>query len=123
MKIQCSCGAKYAFDVTPEVAQKPIRFVCPACGLDSSDYVNELIRREFAGQTSNVSPTQTVPSVAPTAPRLKISHEQKPVVHKEEMPAASGSCSKHPSEPTTHNCIVCKKPICRKCMQMFGYFC
>ncbi len=123
MKIQCSCGAKYAFDLTPEMAQKPIRFVCQACGLDSSDYVNELIRREFAGQTSNASPPQTASSAAPTAPRLKISREQEPVVQKEEVPAALGFCSKHPDEPATHNCIVCKKPICPKCMQMFGFFC
>ena len=52
MKIQCACGAKYAFDATPEMLQNPVKFVCPGCGLDSSDFVNELIRREFAGQTS-----------------------------------------------------------------------
>ena len=51
MKIQCACGAKYAFDATPEMLQNPVRFVCPSCGLDSSESVNELIRREFAGQT------------------------------------------------------------------------
>ena len=55
MKIQCACGAKYAFDATPEMLQNPVRFVCPSCGLDSSDYVNELVRREFAGQTPAVA--------------------------------------------------------------------
>ena len=49
MKIQCSCGAKYNFDVTPEMAQNPVKFVCPGCGMDSSDFVNGLIRQEFAG--------------------------------------------------------------------------
>ena len=39
MKIQCACGTKYAFDITPDMAQNPVRFVCPACGLDSSEYV------------------------------------------------------------------------------------
>ena len=48
MKIQCACGAKYAFDATPEMLQNPVRFVCPSCGLDSSDFVNELVRRELA---------------------------------------------------------------------------
>ena len=47
MKIQCPCGAKYAFDVSPEMAQTPVRFVCQACGADSSDVVNGLIRQEL----------------------------------------------------------------------------
>ncbi len=69
MKIQCACGAKYAFDATPEMLQNPVKFVCPGCGLDSSDFVNELIRREFAGQTSPAPlPTET--------PRLKIAHAE-----------------------------------------------
>ena len=80
MKIQCSCGTKYAFEVSPEMAQKPIRFVCQKCGLDSSDMVNDLIRRELAGQTTApapppppmppvrvVMPGQTPPA-APAAP-------------------------------------------------------
>ena len=47
MKIQCSCGAKYTFDITPDMADKPVRFVCQQCGLDSSDFVNNLIRQEL----------------------------------------------------------------------------
>ena len=47
MKIQCSCGAKYSFDVTPAMAQTPVRFVCSACGVDASDMVNSLIRQEL----------------------------------------------------------------------------
>src|ERR1041385_6338901 len=51
MKVQCSCGTKCAFDVTPEMGTRPIRFVCPTCGMDSSEFVNSLIRQEF-GQTA-----------------------------------------------------------------------
>ena len=47
MKIQCACGAKYAFDATPEMVENPVRFVCQNCGLDSSDFVNGLIRQEL----------------------------------------------------------------------------
>jgi len=32
MKIQCACGAKYAFEVQPEMLDKPVQFVCPSCG-------------------------------------------------------------------------------------------
>ncbi len=60
MKLQCSCGAKYAFDITPEMAQKPVRFVCPQCGADSSDFVNQLVRSELglrSGQCRSVGAT------------------------------------------------------------------
>ena len=56
MKIQCACGAKYAFDVTPEMAENPVRFVCQNCGLDSSDYVNGLIRQELGLGTPVIAP-------------------------------------------------------------------
>jgi len=50
MKLQCSCGAKYALDASPEMVSHPVKFVCPSCGLDSSDFVNQLIRQEFGAQ-------------------------------------------------------------------------
>ena len=71
MKIQCSCGAKYAFEVTPEQAQQRVQFVCPACGADSSDYVTQLARQELG-----------LPPAAVAAPGLKLSersaHEPPP---------------------------------------------
>ena len=32
MKIRCSCGTKYEFAITPEMAREPVKFVCPQCG-------------------------------------------------------------------------------------------
>lgn len=32
-------------------------------------------------------------------------------------------CSKHPQERVTEQCRVCAKPLCPKCMQLFGYVC
>jgi hypothetical protein len=90
MKIQCSCGAKYALDVTPEMAETPVRFVCPTCGLDASDFVNNLVRQELG------------------------------------LPADAGApqfCSKHPGQFATERCRICSKPICPKCMELFGYVC
>jgi len=122
MKLQCSCGAKYAFDATPEMLQNPVKFVCPACGLDASDFVNELIRQEFGGQFT--PPPPPPPPPAP-ASRLKISHEAAPAAQAaatQETAAASKFCAKH-RERATEQCAVCHKPICPKCMEMFGYFC
>ena len=62
MKLQCACGAKYAFDATPEMLQNPVKFVCPTCGLDSSEFINELIRKEFgAPEPAYTQPTSTPP--------------------------------------------------------------
>src|SRR6266487_916589 len=47
MKLQCACGAKYAFEVQPEMLSKPVQFVCPSCGLDSSAFVNQLVQQEL----------------------------------------------------------------------------
>ena len=132
MKIQCSCGAKYAFDLTPEMAREPVKFVCPQCGLDSSELVNQLIQQELAEQ--NLPPAPAPPS-APTAlpkpapARLKISHAEKPA----EAPAAESApppgghaskyCPRHLGVLTTEKCAVCGKPICPRCMEVFGYIC
>jgi outer membrane protein assembly factor BamB len=117
MKIQCACGAKYAFDATPEMLQNPVKFVCPGCGQDSSDYVNELVRRQFAGQSLDV----------PISPKLKISHSQTPasalVDEAASTPAEGERCPKHPRELATNHCAVCGKPMCPQCMKLFGYVC
>jgi hypothetical protein len=120
MKIQCACGAKYSFDATPEMLQNPVRFVCPGCGLDSSDSVNELVRREFAGQTPAAPP----PSAE--APRLKISHEKpSPSEPAAAAPARPSRkyCPKHMHEVATNHCVVCGRPMCAQCMKLSGYVC
>jgi hypothetical protein len=121
MKIQCACGAKYSFDAKPEMLQNPVRFVCPGCGLDSSDFVNELIRREFGGQTPAAPPAVT------ESPRLKISHvEPPPSAPVEEAAPASPAeehCPKHPRELAADHCVVCGKPMCLQCMKLFGHVC
>lgn len=148
MKIQCACGAKYAFDVQPEMLNQPVTFVCPGCGLDSSAFVNSLVRQEL-GAAAPVAGTLPVapPAVAiapppetsaasvtyasanlsaeapPPAPRVQLhSSGPKPA----GAPAAAGGssrCSRHHGQPAVEFCQVCRKPICAKCMELFGYVC
>ena len=120
MKLQCSCGAKYALDATPEMLNQPVKFVCPSCGLDSSDFVNQLIRQEFAGQT----PPSPLPPPPPAsgAARLRISPADPPATPVPATPPASRFCARH-REPATEKCRVCHKPVCPKCLELFGYFC
>jgi hypothetical protein len=132
MKLQCACGAKYAFDITPEMAREPVKFICPSCGLDSSDFVNELVRRELSDSPATVatpvSPAAPAAPVVPAAeaPRLKISRTETSATQSAEAVTAAETskfCPRHLRERVTDNCAVCQKPICPKCMEMFGFFC
>ncbi len=131
MKLQCSCGAKYAFDTTPEMVQNPVKFICPGCGRDSSAFVNELIRREYGVATPAPSPVPEAAAApepqasaaAPVGSRLRISREQAAAAPAEPAPPVSKYCSRHRSELTTEYCVICRKPICPKCLVEFGYFC
>ena len=123
MKLQCSCGAKYVFDATPEMLQNPVKFICPSCGLDASDFVNQLIRQEF-GAAAAEAPSAPPPPPPARSSGLRISHEAAPAQAAPAQSAAAPSkfCTKH-RERATEQCAVCHKPICPKCMEMFGYFC
>lgn len=154
MKVQCQCGAKYAIDVTPEMAANPVRFVCPGCGLDLSGPINELVRQELGVTTPDTVPTAalltatpaaaarirvsttSVPTPAtsqPAAPaKLSLSRSASAATHGKAVedapqpgsgPSDSKPCSKHPGEMTVEHCFVCRKPLCPKCMEMFGYVC
>jgi hypothetical protein len=122
MKIRCSCGTKYEFEVTPEMWENPVKFVCSNCGLDSSEYVNQLVRQEIADNFPDAIPKAPAPPPA-EAPRLKISHHEKPAEAPAAPAPANRLCQKHRGVPTTEKCFVCGKPICPKCMEEFGYVC
>ncbi len=160
MRVQCSCGAKSEFEVTPEMAKAPVRFVCPACGLDASEFVDGLVRREL-GQAATPagipvpvklsgpvmwkqnapvsggpggaavvapSPIELPPPPRPVR-RTGPVHLASPVPQPQAEPApaipvpASTHCLKHPGEVVVAKCYICSKPICPKCMQLFGYVC
>ena len=138
MKIQCSCGAKYAFEVTPEQARQPVTFVCPACGLDASEYVTNLVRQEFGlvGTAPAVAPASeislppvpaTVPAAVATSPpipvQVRLRRGDSAAVEQTEAAVAEQFCPKHPGVRTTEHCLVCQKSICPKCMELMGYVC
>src|SRR5438105_966704 len=161
MKIQCSCGTKYAFDISPEMARTPITFVCKTCGADSSGMINQLIRQELglpppaatalpaSPQPAVAPPPTTDPvtvrvNVAPRTPasappvqesaapppvgpaRVRVSIPSSPAAALAAAapgPAAPQLCLKHPGQLAAHRCVVCQKPICSDCMEVFGFVC
>ena len=128
MKLQCPCGARFDFAVTPDLARNPVRFVCDQCGLDSSDFVNEMIRKELAEQAAAGACEIAEPSLT-AAPRLRVAHtaaassSPAPAPASQAPPERMPVCSKHPRQQTTERCVVCGKPICPQCMELFGYVC
>lgn len=146
MKIQCACGAKYAFEVTPEQAQQPVQFVCPACGLDASAYVTQLIREQFglaapapetaAAPAPEIAPApgalattpgvEAPPSAAPPPPapvQVRVRSNEPRAAAGHEPVADERFCRKHPGVRPTDRCVVCGKPICPRCMEILGYVC
>jgi hypothetical protein len=128
MKIQCGCGAKYEFDITPDMAQNPVQFVCPACGADSSALVTNLVRQHLAQATAEPpQPARGAGSLPASlerrAPPLRV---PLPPTLPDTAPALETQprrCPRHPAEFAVGECIVCSKPICPKCMQLFGCVC
>lgn len=139
MKIQCSCGTKYEFEVTPEQAQQRVSFVCQKCGLDASEYVTQLVRQQFGltdapppaeiapapgatpGPAAAALPVPPPPPMAAPAPRLHRGGV-KPADEAVAQPDPH-FCAKHAGVPATEHCVVCHRPICPQCMSLFGYVC
>jgi len=65
VKIQCSCGQKYSFDVAPLNGGMPNAVACPACGADGTAAANEIIARAMPGQPPAPSATLPVAAFAP----------------------------------------------------------
>ena len=123
MKLQCSCGAKYEFEITPDLARGPVRFICPACGTDASALVTSLIQQQL-GQTPTGSTGVSPVTPAPPAKAPPLPPPYRPGARLgQDAQAAAQKCPRHPGEVAVERCHVCGKPICARCMALFGYVC
>src|SRR5258706_6830028 len=69
--------------------------------------------------------SSAVPAVA-AGSRLKGQAHGHETSHSESEKAgapAGRPCLKHPGHVAEQECLVCHKPICPKCMELFGYLC
>jgi putative pyrroloquinoline-quinone binding quinoprotein len=142
MKLQCSCGAKHVFEITQEMAERPVSFKCPACGLDASDFVDRLVRQELGQSQAPIGAPVSIrlSSSEPKPGGLKLASEVRAhsgttaAARASGLAAASESrqddsdpmgtlCIKHPGEIAVRKCYICSKPICPKCMELFGHVC
>jgi hypothetical protein len=137
MRIQCSCGTKFELDVTPEMAHSGVKCVCPSCGLDASEFVTNLARQELAAAAAP-EPSATIPAATPL-PRPaagpvrvnlppRIPTPAVPVAPSQPEAAAAPQaeaqyCQRHADQIVVEKCYICSKPICLKCLELFGYVC
>ena len=62
VKIVCSCGQKYAFDVYPLNGRMPSPIQCPVCGVDSTTVADEIIALALK------APSPSSPATPPATP-------------------------------------------------------
>ena len=58
IKIICSCGQKYAFDVTPVNSRMPGPVQCPGCGADGTAVANAIISLALGVRPASSLPAQ-----------------------------------------------------------------
>lgn len=69
IKIQCSCGQKYAFDVEPVSGQMANSVACPVCGADGTATANQVIAQALGAQAQVASaPSLRMNAAPPSAP-------------------------------------------------------
>ena len=108
------------------MADHPVTFVCQNCGADSSEVVNQLIQQELANQTGGQAPATNLAPAAPPIPAhsgLRIAHEEQSAPEPPEPKVESKFCLRHRNEKVTGRCVICEKPICPRCMDVFGNTC
>jgi hypothetical protein len=59
IKIHCSCGQKFAFDVEPVNGRMPSAMACPVCGREATQAANEQIRLQLARSTPAAPPKKS----------------------------------------------------------------
>ena len=63
IKIHCSCGQRYAFDVEPVAGRMPAPVACPNCGVDGTSAANTVISQQAPqGATREPKLAQLVPA-------------------------------------------------------------
>jgi hypothetical protein len=121
LKIQCGCGAKYAFDATPEHMRTGVRLVCQSCGADNSEAVTGILQQQLA----HIGILETAPRPVLEAIPIGVTEvpEAPPATVRAAPTTPAGICLKHPGHSYAAQCLVCQKPLCEKCLEMSGYVC
>jgi hypothetical protein len=94
LKVICSCGQKYKFDVEPVNGRMPFTINCPACGADGTQIANGLLAQMLppappAPMPVAASAMSAPPPPAPAAAGLRINREVAPPPIAPPIPVAA----------------------------------
>ncbi len=99
VKIVCSCGQKYAFDVYPLNGRMPSPIKCPVCGVDSTTVADEIIALALKAPSPS-SPATPPPPPATPAP-VPLSSPPPPAAPLIIRPRTLACCAVPPVETDT----------------------
>ena len=88
IKILCTCGTKFKFDVEPVRGRMPAPANCPSCGADATDQANAIIKSTLAAETPTPQPTAPPagPAASPQPGGLRISRSPSPAAEPSATP-------------------------------------
>src|ERR1051325_10583837 len=72
IKVQCSCGQRYAFEVEPVDGRMPVEILGPVCGVDGTELTTGQIREQLPTANAGINSE---------APKLRISRTAPPGEH------------------------------------------
>ena len=68
IKIQCSCGSRYKFDVEPVNGRVPVPLACPNCQANWTEHANAMIAQTLGSPAPTAGAAVTVAQPAATVP-------------------------------------------------------
>src|SRR4051812_29976730 len=120
-------GAANRFAAPPPVATEPIsiRIHAPPVQAPPTAATSEPPLAPPITIAAPPPPSLAPKGASPTRVKVSVAGPASPAPTETATaaPAIVQTCSKHFGEAISNHCMVCQKPICPKCMEIFGYVC
>jgi len=124
VKVQCGCGARFAFEVEPVEGRMPVPVRCPVCGTDATEQATRILAGEAdAGPQVSGASERSGTTLRLRRPETPGGTVEPAAREADEGETAPLPCPQHPGETAVEHCRVCGKPICHRCMELHGYTC
>jgi hypothetical protein len=121
VKVECSCGTRYKFDVEPVNGVMPVGVSCPSCGVDGTQSANAVIQHALAVQSASVG----APAVVADRPRIRLNipapgGPQQPAAHEPLAAVAAPVGAPAPVRPVPRTALGPAQPAAEAGKGRFG---
>lgn len=108
IKVECSCGTHYKFDIEPVDGRMPAQVFCPDCGADGTLAANQVIAESSASMATPVQPALRMAEAAANPAAASLPATPPPVFRPQPaMPARPvGKALLDDPEPNTSMALV-----------------